>query len=278
MAREQWKSGDLTFDVLIDGPAAGEPILLLHGFPQNSSVWDAVNPTLHAAGYRTLAPDQRGYSPGARPADPRAYRIDELVADVVALLDAREIEAVNVVGHDLGAVVAWQFAGRHPERSRTLTAISVPHPMAMLTAIRSDPDQRRKSAYIPFFRRRWLPERVLLAFNARVLRSVFRGSGLSRAETDRYVRPLRERGALTAALNWYRALSSRDAATLGPITCPTTYVWSDQDVALGRTCAEDCGAHVAGDYRFVELRAISHWVPDQVPDRLAEILLARVSG
>ena len=278
MSAEQWSSGELTFDVRVGGPADGEPVVLLHGFPQNATQWDAVSDLLHAAGCRTFAPDQRGYSPGARPKEVEAYRIDHLVADVISLLDAYDLASAHVVGHDWGAVVAWHLAARHPDRVRTLTALSVPHPRAIHTALKSDPDQRKKSTYILFFRRRWIPERAMLAFNARILRAVFTGSGLSAEGVDRYVRPLRRGGALAAALNWYRAMSGRDSATAAPVRLPTTYVWSDGDTALGRTAAEACGTYVESDYTFVELSGLSHWLADQAPERVAEAVLARVRG
>ncbi|SHN32984.1 alpha/beta fold hydrolase [Cryptosporangium aurantiacum] len=275
---EQWSSGSLTFDVRVSGPHDGEPVVLLHGFPQNSGEWDAVSRRLNEAGYRTYAPDQRGYSPGARPQGVDAYRMDHLVADVVSLLDSRDLESAHIVGHDWGAAVAWHLTGRHPDRVRTLTALSVPHPHALINALRDDPDQRKKSTYMLFFRRRWVSERALLTFDGRLLRRSFDGSGLSRADVDRYVRPLKERGALTGALNWYRAMSGRESAEAAPVRVPTTYVWSDGDLALGRAAAEACGTFVESDYTYVELTGLSHWLPDQAPERIAEIILARVRG
>ncbi|MDR7321972.1 alpha/beta fold hydrolase [Catenuloplanes sp. NPDC020197] len=257
----------LTFDVLAGGPADGEPILLLHGFPQHSAEWELVTPHLHAAGMRTYALDQRGYSPGARPSGAAAYTVEELVADAVAVLDALGLASAHVCGHDWGAFVAWALAGAHPDRVRSLTAVSVPHPRAMGWALRNDRDQRRRSSYILLFRRRFLAEAVLLAFRGRALRKMLIG-----ARADRYVSRMRERGALTAALNWYRAPSS---ARTGPIEVPTTLVWSDGDPALGRAGAERTARYVTADYRFVELAGVDHWVPERVPDRLADEILSR---
>ncbi|HEV2089066.1 MAG TPA: alpha/beta hydrolase [Cryptosporangiaceae bacterium] len=265
-----------TFDVRVDGPAKGAPVLLLHGFPQHSGMWAPVAGRLHAAGLRTIAPDQRGYSPGARPEAVEAYRIAECAADAVALLDALGIPRAHLVGHDWGAMVAWHVAGRHAERAATLTAVSVPHPAAYLDALRTDADQQRRSRYIALFRIPKVAELVLLRDDAAALRRAFAGSGLDDAAVERYVAPLRAPGALTAALNWYRAASDDDLTGLGPITCPTTYVWSDADVALGRTAAEACGRHVSGPYAFVTLPGISHWVPEQAPDALTEAILARL--
>ncbi|MFI5956547.1 alpha/beta fold hydrolase [Cryptosporangium sp. NPDC051539] len=274
----RYTADGLTFDVTIGGPADGEPIVLLHGFPQNAGEWDRVVEPLHEAGYRTFAPDQRGYSPGARPREIADYRTDHLVADAVALLDAFGLESAHLVGHDWGAVVAWHLAGRHPDRVRTLTALSVPHPRAFRTALRENSEQRRRSTYMLFFKRKWVAERALLAFGARQLRKVFDGSGLTPQQVDAYVEPLREKGALTAALNWYRAMSGRDAAEAEPVRVPTTYVWSDGDRALGRAGAELCGTYVESDYEFVELDGLSHWLPDQVPDRIAELIVTRVAA
>jgi pimeloyl-ACP methyl ester carboxylesterase len=261
---------DLTFDVVAGGPAGGAPVLLLHGFPQHSGEWAAVTPALHAAGLRTYALDQRGTSPGARPADVSSYRITECALDAVAVLDALDLSAVHLVGHDWGAVCAWHVALRHPERVRTLTAVSVPHPHASAYAYANDPDQRERSAYIKLFRQPGKAEDVLLADGARRLRALF-----GDLDAEPYVRPLLEPGALTAALNWYRAISSLDLVGLGSAEVPTTYVWSDGDLAIGATAARTCAEYVRADYRFVPLAGISHWIPDEAPAELAAAVIAR---
>ncbi|MET8123870.1 alpha/beta fold hydrolase [Micromonospora sp. NPDC005291] len=266
-----------TFEVTTGGPADGVPVLLLHGFPQHSGEWDDVVPALHAGGLRTYALDQRGYSPGARPTAVADYRIPELVADVVAVLDALGLDAVHLVGHDWGAIVAWAVAAQHPDRVRTLTGVSVPHPAAMAHALATDGQQKARSSYIALFRKPGKAEKVLLAWNATALRKLLGGVG-DASRVDRYANPMREPGALTVALNWYRAMSRADLAAVGPVAVPTTYVWSDRDVAIGRTAAEACAANVTGDYRFVQLTGVSHWIPDAAPGLLAEAILARAGG
>ncbi|MEH1168137.1 alpha/beta fold hydrolase [Micromonospora sp. CPCC 205539] len=267
----------LTFEVRTGGPQDGVPILLLHGFPQHSGEWDAVVPALHAAGLRTYAPDQRGYSADARPVAVADYRIPELVDDAVALLDALGLDSAHLVGHDWGAIVAWALAARHPERVRTLTAVSVPHPAAMAHALATDRQQKARSSYIALFRQPGKAEKVLLALNATALRKLLGGVG-DASRVDRYADPMREPGALTAALNWYRAMSRADLADVGPVTVPTTYVWSDHDIAIGRAAAEACAANVTGEYRFALLPGVSHWIPDTAPGPLAEAILARVNA
>ena len=263
----------LTFDVAAGGPEDGPAVLLLHGFPQHAGEWEQVVPPLHAAGLRTYALNQRGYSPGARPAAVEDYRITECVADAVAVLDALNVDAAHVVGHDWGAMVAWHLAAGHPDRVRTLTAVSVPHPAAFAQALATDADQQQRSAYIQLFREPGKAEQVLLADDAAALRAVF--AGVDAARADSYVEPMREPAALIAALNWYRAMSRDDVA--GPVTVPTTFVWSDGDVAIGRTAAESCAAHVTGDYRFVALKDVTHWIPDEAPSEVAQAVLARIA-
>jgi pimeloyl-ACP methyl ester carboxylesterase len=270
---EQVEVGGLTFEVRTGGPAGGAPVLLLHGFPENATMWAGVEPVLHAAGLRTIAPDQRGYSPGARPAGVAAYSVHHVVADALGLLDAYGIGRVHVLGHDWGAVVGWNLAVRHPDRVATLTAVSVPHPAAHGAAAREDPDQQERSAYIAVFRRPDA-EDLLLADGARRLRRMY----APLTDVDGFVRPLTGPGALTGPLNWYRAMSRADADDLGPVTVPTTYVWGSADIAVGRTAAEGCAAHVTTDYRFVELDGVSHWVPEQEPAAVAQHALERISG
>src|ERR671926_1434142 len=246
--------GDLTFDVRADGPEDGRPVLLLHGFPQTSASWAAVTPLLTQAGLRTYAPDQLGYSPGARPAEVGAYSTPNLTQVTADLMTALEIPVADVVGHDWGANVAWALAAWHPDRVRSLTAVSVPHPSAFTAAWREDAEQQERSAYIRLFWRRGKAEEVLLADGARRLRRMLgteEETGVPAEAVEEYVAVLSAPGALTAALNWYRAMSS--STPVGDVTVPTTYVWSDDDVAIGRRAAESCAEYVTGDYRFVEL-------------------------
>jgi pimeloyl-ACP methyl ester carboxylesterase len=272
--------GDLSFDVRADGPEDGRPVLLLHGFPQTSLSWAAVTPRLTEAGLRTYAPDQLGYSPGARPGEVEAYSMQNLAQVTADLMTAMEIPVADVVGHDWGANVAWTLGAWHPDRIRSLTAVSVPHPAAYTAAFRADPEQKERSSYIRLFWQAGKAEEVLLAVGARRLRRMLAGadqdSGVPAGAIDEYVAVLSAPGALTAALNWYRAMSS--GVRVDPVGVPTTYVWSDGDVAIGRTAAEACANFVTGDYRFVELPGVTHWIPEQAPDQLATAILDRISS
>ena len=277
--------GPLRFRAVVGGPADGEPVILLHGFPQRVSSWDAVAPRLHEAGFRTIALDQRGYCATARPRGRRAYRLSELVGDVLALLDALPDptnptgpagppRSAHIVGHDWGAVVAWALAGSHPERVRTLTAVSVPHPAAFLRAmVRSD--QLLRSWYMGFFQLPWVPERVLTS-RGRLPGRALERMGMSGEMIDRFRREMVAEGAVPGGLGWYRALPfASPTDTTGRVRVPTTFVWSDEDPALGRGGAERTGRFVDADYRFVEMPGVSHWIPEERPARLAEAIIAR---
>ena len=264
--------GDLTFDAREYGYRANRPALLLHGFPETGASWHDVAVRLADAGRYVIAPDQRGYSPDARPDGVEAYRIEELVADVVGMLDSLGLDAVDLVGHDWGAIVAWHVAVWHPARVRSLTAVSVPHPGAFGWALRHDADQKERSAYMQLFRQPDKAEDVLLADDARRLIAMFSGAA-DPTIVDRHLPVVGDRAALTGALNWYRAMT-REFGDLGPVTVPTTFVWGNDDTAIGRVAAERCAQHVEGPYDFVEL-GVSHWVPEDDPDRLADEILAR---
>jgi len=253
------------------GPPGGRPVLLLHGFPQTCGSWLDVAGRLAAEGLRAIAIDQRGYSPGARPTDVAAYALPELIGDVCAIIDALG-GSVDLVGHDWGAVVGWQVAARHPERVRTWTAVSTPNQLAINDALATDDEQRQRFGYIRVFREPGRAEQALLADDARRLRKLY-GGVVSAERVDADVAVFSQPDALTAALNWYRAMSPHDVDGLGLVTVPTTYLWGADDVAFGRLAAEGSARYVDADYTFVPLDAVGHWVPDQAPGAVAAEIL-----
>ncbi len=271
----------LTFDVRELGPPGGDPVLLLHGFPQRGDSWHAVATRLTASGFRTLAPDQRGYSPRARPPGRDAYRLEEMVDDALAVVDqlAGPDARVHLVGHDWGAAVAWRLAARHGDRFRTLTAVSVPPPAAYLRSLFTT-RQGLASWYVYAFQLPWLPERLLSAnggpFSRRFV-AALRRSGQSEEAAQRDAAALADPAALTAAINWYRGVFSWPPGEPDPpVRVPTLFVWSDGDTALTRQSIELVHEHVAGPFRYAELRGVSHWIPDEAPDQLAELVLEHV--
>ncbi len=262
----------LEFDVTDTGPIDGEAVVLLHGFPQTAAEWDQLSPLLHEAGYRTIAPTQRGYSPGARPRGRTAYRSSKLVGDVDALIRRLDAGPVHLVGHDWGAAVAWAYAARHPERLRSMAALSVAHPGAFMRSMLSS-DQARRSWYFLAFQPPRLPERLLRQRGGRSDRLLAK-TGLDRAGLDRVHAEVLDTGALTGALNWYRAMPFASPSDLRlKVTVPTTLIWSDADAALGRRGCELTERYVDAPYSFHELPGVSHWIPEQAPEQTAEILL-----
>lgn len=259
--------GDLEFDVRIGGPETGPTVLLLHGFPNTGACFDAVVGRLHDSGLRTVVPDQRGYSPGARPGTIEDYQLRHLASDAVGILDALGVGYAMVVGHDFGSLVAWHLAGHYPHRVTGLVAVSVGHPSSIAASLASS-DQRDRSSYILDFVKPDA-EDALLADDAKVLRELV---------PDDSVLPLTERPALTAALNWYRGNFTGDIkANLAcpAIEAPTTVLWGDGDDALGREQAEGSGRFVYSDYRFAALEGVDHWVPQNAPAALASEIALR---
>ncbi len=272
---EQYHRGELTFDVIDAGPADGPVVVLLHGFPQFNTSWNAVIDRLTGQGYRCLAPNQRGYSPGARPPRRRDYRIPEIVEDIRALIDASGAERVHLVGHDWGAAAAWAAGAELPDRLATLTSFSVPHPGAFIKGLVTS-RQGLMSWYMYVFQLPWVPERYLLGGNGSAIRMSrsLQSAGQSPEAADRDAKAMAAPGVLTAALNWYRALPLTDPRrTAEKISVPTMYVWTDKDVALAEKPARDTARYVTGDYRFEILRDASHWIPDERPDTAADLLL-----
>ena len=263
----------LTFDVLDDGPVDGPAVVLLHGFPERASHWAGVSAVLHERGLRTLAPDQRGYSPGARPRGRLAYRTSNLVGDVVALIE-RYGAPVHLVGHDWGGAVAWATAAGRPDLVRTLTTVSVPHPAAFLKSFTSS-DQARRSWYFLAFQPPFVVE-TLAKRAPQVMEGSLGKGGLSEAELERFRHEIVEYGALPGALGWYRALPFSLRTRTGRVRVPTTHVWSDRDPALARRGAELTGDFVRAPYELVVLHGVNHWIPTQAPQALAEAVLARV--
>lgn len=262
----------LTFDVTDAGPEDGRVVILLHGWPEDRNCWDEVIPALADAGYRVLAPDQRGYSPGARPKGRRAYKIDELEADVLALADAAGADRFDVVGHDWGAAVAWALAGRWPDRVRSLSALSVPHTEAFLRSMLHS-KQVLHSWYMLFFQLPAVPEALMSLGRGKGLATVLRRSGLGDASVERYRRRAAIGGDMTGTINWYRAIPYGVTARLGRVAVPTMFVYGGGDSFISRASAAACGDWVSGSYRYEELAGAGHWLPEDRPADVARLLV-----
>lgn len=257
---------------------SGEGVILLHGFPATSAMWAPLLAAAADAGYRAVAFDQRGYSPGARPDGVESYAAAALVDDVTAVADAVGFDRFHLVGHDWGSAVGWGVVLRNPDRVLTWSSLSIPHPAAFLGALQDDPDQQRRSAYFRLFGTPWLPE-VLFTFNGFAgLRAVY--ADMTPEERDEYLRVFSEPGALTAALNWYRAIPlSRASAADGPteVTRPTLFFWGNDDPSVGRSSVAAQRPYMKATYREVELDG-GHWLVEQHGARVTREILAHWAG
>lgn len=280
-----------TFQARRAGPVDGRPVILLHGVPQTSACWTAQLTALADAGYRAVAFTQRGYSPGARVDDVSEFTIGKLIGDVLGVADALGFDRFDLVGHDMGAGVAWSLAAYQPDRVRTLTAVSVPHLNAYLDAYHRripEPgpgdDQFARSAYARSFRTmpRGAVESAFVANDCEQMRALFQG--LPDDHVAEYLELLGTVEGMRGVLDVYRNMGFTDSPDadsgtnrLPPITVPTLFLWSDQDPAIAPAGAHATGDHVTGPYRFVTLEGIDHWIPERAPERVNEELLAHLA-
>jgi pimeloyl-ACP methyl ester carboxylesterase len=269
----------LTFDALTAGEPGAPLVLLLHGFAESLHCWQAQVAALGAAGYRALAPSQRGYSANARP-DPRetaSYHIDRLMDDAMAIVAAGGYEGkrFHLAGHDWGGSIAWALADRFPERVASLTILSRPHPNAFNRALQMpDGEQAQRSRHHRWFLEPDAADKVL-ADDVRWLRERLAANGVPADAIEKHLSVLGNREAMEAALAWYRARGAI-RGPLGPIRVPTLYIWGDADDTVGRVAAEGTVDFVAAPYQFEVLAGVGHFAADQAPNRVSELLLAHV--
>jgi pimeloyl-ACP methyl ester carboxylesterase len=272
--------GPLAFTVDRAGPRSGPPVLMLHGFPQSRHAWRRQVEALSGAGFRCVAPDQRGYSAGARPPEPEAYGVPQLVGDALGLMDALGHARFHLVGHDWGGQLAWMIAGKFaPERVESLAILSRPHPAAFVRAMREDAAQSGRSAHHRTFQDPNAAAEIRASRMAG-FRRAFASQGVPAATARAYLRILGQPGALEAAIAWYRMAGSTSPKPdeVSPIRQRTLYVWGDEDATVGRMAAEGTAAHVAGPYRFEVIPGGGHFLSDQFPDRVNALLLEHLRG
>jgi epoxide hydrolase 4 len=272
------RSNGITLHVAEAGPEDGPAVILLHGFPEFWYGWRHQIDALAAAGYRVLAPDQRGYNLSGRPKPIAAYDLDQLARDVVGLADGLGLTTFSLVGHDWGAAVGFWLASRHPPRLDRFVALAAPHPCVWVDAMRNDPVQKKKSGYAKIFRLPWLPEVLLrhgnfTAFVA-ALEDSARPAGCSPADLALYRVAWSMPGALTGMVNWYRALFAKKLVLgdAGRIKVPCLIIWGRND-KFGRPELAERSAALCDDAHVVHLDT-SHWVQHDAPERVNELLIA----
>jgi pimeloyl-ACP methyl ester carboxylesterase len=271
----------LTFDTLAAGSPDAPLVLLLHGFAESMHCWRAQVTALASAGYRAVAPCQRGYSPRARP-DPNNtanYHIDRLMDDAMAIIAAcgHADRRFHLVGHDWGGSIAWSLADRFPQRLASLTVLSRPHPNAFNRALQMpDGDQAHRSRHHKAFLEPDAAD-VVLANNSKWLRERLAAAGVPADAIELHLGVLGNKDAMEAALAWYRARGAI-RGPLGVIGVPTLYIWGDADDTVGRIAAEGTVDFVSAPYRFEVLPGVGHFAADQAPDRVNELLLQHLAA
>lgn len=255
------------------GPEGGQPVVLLHGFPEFWYGWRRQIPALVSAGYRVVVPDQRGYNLSDKPRGIGSYELDRLACDVVGLLDGLGYQDAYLVGHDWGAVAAWWTAIQYPERVRRLAILNGPHPEVMRHNLIHNPVQRRKSRYIFFFQLPLLPELLFGHHDhqtaARILgRSSLPGS-YSAEDLQHYRAAWSQPGAWTGMLNWYRALRrrARDRRMSAIVRPPTLIIWGEQDAALASGMARQ-SLDFCQDGRLKLIPEATHWVQHDAAEQV----------
>jgi pimeloyl-ACP methyl ester carboxylesterase len=272
---------NLTFDALAAGEPGSPLVLLLHGFAESMHCWRAQVAALGTAGYRAVAPSQRGYSPRARPptSDTANYHIDRLMDDAMAIVAACGYgdRRFHLVGHDWGGSIAWSLADRFPQRLKSLIVLSRPHPNAFNRALQlPDGDQAHRSRHHKAFLEPNAAD-VVLADDSKWLRERLTANGVPAASIERHLGVLGNKPAMEAALAWYRARGAI-RGPLGVINVPTLYIWGDADDTVGRVAAEGTVDFVSAPYRFEVLLGVGHFAADQVPNPVTALLLQQVAA
>jgi pimeloyl-ACP methyl ester carboxylesterase len=277
MERQLVETNSIRLSVVQAGPEDGPLIILLHGFPELSYSWRKLMPLLVSAGYRVWAPDQRGYNRSDKPVGIDPYRIAELAADVVGLIDAANRKQAILIGHDWGAGVAWWVAGKYPERVSKMVVMNVPHGKVMRKFIRGNFGQMVKSWYIMFFQIPWLPERLARMGNWRMLVKLLKRTShpgtFSDEDFDQYRKAWSQPGAFRSMLNWYRAFIQRPPAppANSRITVPTMLIWGKLDSVLSSDMAQP-SIDLCDNGRLVFIEDATHWVHHEKLERVNDLI------
>ncbi|CAA9410309.1 MAG: Epoxide hydrolase [uncultured Ramlibacter sp.] len=266
----------LQFEAVTAGPASGELVILLHGFPESGDAWQQQVPALAGAGLRVVAPHQRGYAGSSKPAGLLAYRLSVLSRDVLTLADTLGAAQFSLVGHDWGAAIAWNLVTLHPDRVRHAVILNGPHTGTVGAHSMRHPVQLLRSWYIGAFQLPLLPEFALRANDFALLRRAMEASANHRAipselldtYQDQWSRP----GALTAMLNWYRAIALEPPTPARQIDVPVTVVWGEKDRFLDRGLA-DAALALCSNGRLVPLPNATHWLHHEQPQEVKRALL-----
>ena len=268
---------NFTFNCRVSGieENEGEAVILLHGFPETSRMWYQLIPILANHGFKVIAPDQRGYSQGARPSKISDYTIDKLSKDIIDIADAFQLEKFHLIGHDWGSSVGWYLVSINADRVISWTALSVPHLDAFFESINTDKEQQRKSQYMSFFKKPILPELYFKIFGYKYLKDIWRKS--STLEIEKYLEVFKQRGALKSSLNWYRANINNSNNMIGNIDTPTLILYGIKDMAIGEKSVDESAKYLKGEYNIEKLD-VGHWLIQESFESVSNSILKHLNA
>jgi pimeloyl-ACP methyl ester carboxylesterase len=255
----------------------GENLILLHGFPESSLMWEELLTQAAQAGYRVVAYDQRGYSPGVRPGQVADYQLDKLSADVLAIAQKIGFKKFHLVGHDWGAVVGWLTTITHPKQVLSWTAMSIPHLAVFFKGVLYDPEQQKRSAYFKFLQTPNEPEKLFLSDGQARLKKML--ANLPTLHQQEYLQIFADSGAFTAAVNWYRAMDVEKFVSEKVfeklVIRPTLFIWGTQDGVIAPTIIPQQKKWIKADYQELSLET-GHNLMQQKPQEVIQAILARL--
>lgn len=267
--------------VVTAGPEDGRPVILLHGFPEFWFSWRSQIDALAGAGLRLYIPDQRGYNLSEKPKGVAAYNLDMTAGDIIGLIDHIGVEKALVVGHDWGGAAAWWAATRHPDRLEKLAVLNIPHHKVFRRAVRENPEQRRKVRYMTFFQLPFIPEQMLRRNNWKLLAEMAFGGNpaFSAEDVEHYREAWSQPGAMTAMLNWYRAVRRARPQSAGDerVRVPTLMIWGKKDRVLTPEMAQP-SIDLCDDGRLVFIDEASHWVQHEAAEQVNQLLIDWLAG
>jgi epoxide hydrolase 4 len=272
-----FQNSDVTLNAVAAGPKSGPVVVLLHGFPEFWYGWRKQIEPLAAAGFRVIVPDQRGYNLSSKPSGVAAYALTELVSDVIAIADQLSQQKILLAGHDWGAAVAWSTAILHPQRIAKLVVLNVPHPSVMRKFLNTRIRQLLRSWYMFFFQLPWLPE-TLFSVNdyqigVRALLRSSRAGTFSLEDLAQYRAAWSQPGAVTAMINWYRALFRyRTKFPDRTVRVPTRILWGERDAFLMLEMAKE-SLRFCTDAELYTFADATHWLQHEEPARVSELLI-----
>jgi len=262
---------DLIFTCRVGGlENTNKTVILLHGFPETSRMWKGLIETLSSSNYRVIAPDQRGYSKGARPLKVDDYKASKLSQDIINIANAFSVDKFHLIGHDWGSAIGWALTSKFKNRVLTFTALSVPHLDAFSYAIINDETQKKKSYYIKLFRLKFLPELYFKIFNYKNLRNLWSSSDEN--EIESYLNVFSQTNALKCALNWYRAINLSNTKKIGNIFVSTLMIYGTKDIAIGEKAVDETEKYMKGPYSLIKIKA-SHWLVQDSFDLVSKKIL-----